>query len=84
MNHRVNEIRQLTNKNHWTFCPGQENPADLSGEELLNNSLWWEGPEFLACSKDQWPKCPASASGEELAVAELVKNPAQECHYIRC
>ena len=85
VNHRVNEMRQLTNKNDWRFCPGQENPADLatrglSGEELLNNSLWWEGPEFLACSKDQWPKCPASASGEESAVVELVKNPAQECH----
>ena len=57
VNHRVNEIRQLTNKNDWRFCPGQENPTDLatrglSGEELLNNSLWWEGPEFLACSKD--------------------------------
>jgi hypothetical protein len=30
VNHRVNEIRQLTNKNDWRFCPGQENPADLA------------------------------------------------------
>ena len=44
VNHRVNEIRQLANKNDWRFCPGQENPADLAtrgllGEELLNNSV---------------------------------------------
>ena len=87
VNHRVNEIRQLTNENDWRFCPEQENPADLatrglSGEELLNNSLWWEGPEYLECSKDLWPKCPASPSGEESAVVELVKNPAQECHLL--
>ena len=39
-----------------------------------------EGPEFLACSEEEWPKCPASASGEESAVFELVKNPLQVCH----
>ena len=30
VNHRVREIRQLTNKHDWRFCPGHENPADLA------------------------------------------------------
>ena len=84
VNHRVSEIRQLTNKHDWRFCPGHENPADLAtrglgGEELLNNSLWWGGSEFLARSKEEWPKCPANAYGEESAVLELVKHPPQVC-----
>ena len=85
VNHRVKEIRQLTNKNDWRFCPGQLNPADLAtrgllGEELLNNPLWWEGSEFLACPKEEWSKCPASSSGEESAALELVKTQPQVCH----
>ena len=85
VNHRVSEIRQLTSKTDWRFCPGHENPADLatqglSAEEFLNNSLWWEGPGFLARPKEEWPNCPVSASGEELAALELVKHPPQVCH----
>ena len=79
VNHRVNEIRQLTNKNDWRFCPGQLNPADLatrglSGEELLNNPLWRGGPEFVVGPKEEWPKCPATSPGEESAALELVKT----------
>ena len=51
----------------------------FGGEKLLHNSLWWEGPEFLARWKKEWPKCPANAYGEESAVLELVKHPPQVC-----
>ena len=50
--HRVREIRQLSDKEQWRFCPGLQNPADLpscglNGEQLATNIVWWNGSEFL-------------------------------------
>ena len=49
---RVEEIRSLTNKDSWRFCPGVENPADIPSSscmaaDLVHNDLWWNGPLFL-------------------------------------
>ena len=60
MANRVKEIRRLSPKNHWRHCPEHLNPADLpsrgvSGDRLLNNTLWWEGPPFLLLPEDEWP-----------------------------
>ena len=54
--HRVNEICELTSKHSWRHCPGNLNPADLSSrgiaaKDLANNSIWWNGPEFLLHSE---------------------------------
>lgn len=50
--HRVDEIRQLTSKEDWRHCPGDVNPADLpsrglTGNEMINSSMWWNGPSFV-------------------------------------
>ena len=42
--HRVGEIRRLTNQDVWRFFPGPENPADVasqscSGQELIDHNL---------------------------------------------
>ena len=49
----VSEIQKLTNEDHWYFCPGELNAADLPSE----NQMWLHGPELLKYSRDQWPKC---------------------------
>ena len=51
--HRVEEIRMLTNPSNWNHCPGIQNSADLpsrglSADELLKSTLWWNGPSFIA------------------------------------
>ena len=58
---RVQEIRQIVPEATWNYCPGAKNPADLpsrglSGEELVKNSVWWNGPEFLRNPDREWPK----------------------------
>ena len=61
MHHGVNEILRLTNKEEWGHCPGVENPADIGsrscmGSQLVKNKLWWEGPDWLRKTVDDWPK----------------------------
>ena len=51
--HCVNEIRESTDTSYWKYCPGRLNPADLPSrglraKDLLNNPLWWNGPDFIA------------------------------------
>lgn len=53
---RVEKI-QKWNVNH---IEGKMNPADIASrgstpQELIENKLWWEGPEFLT-RKNKWPK----------------------------
>lgn len=67
--HRVDEIRKLTDKQAWRFCPGKENPADLpsrglSARELATSTIWWNGPEFLYLPKSEWPKNPVVIDSE--------------------
>ena len=80
---RVREIRHLTSKDHWRHCPGPLCPADLpsrglSGDRLLNNTLWWEGPPFLMQPESEWP-CEVECHVDDVACQELVKNP-QDLH----
>ena len=61
--HRVNEIRELTDSSYWNYCPGMLNPADLPSRglgaiDLINKTLWWNGPEFIATSNICFPVVP--------------------------
>ena len=49
---RVQEIRKIVPEASWKHCSGDKNPADLpsrgiTAKELVENSLWWGGPQFL-------------------------------------
>ncbi|XP_057671219.1 uncharacterized protein LOC130902947 [Diorhabda carinulata] len=59
---RVAEIQDLSAADSWRHVPTKSNPADLVSRgvkprNLLNNSLWWEGPPFLKERKESWPEC---------------------------
>ena len=84
---RVKEIRQLTSRDLWRHCPRHLNPADLasrgvSGDRLLNNSLWWEGPPFLLLTEDEWPCKVEPYDNDSVACQELVKNPSELTHVL--
>lgn len=49
---RVAEIQELTINDQWRHINSKDNPADclsrgITSQEILNHSLWWEGPKFL-------------------------------------
>ena len=61
VNHQVEEIRRLTIRSDWRYCPGISNPADLpscdiTASELVSSELWWKGFQFLHPLYKQPPK----------------------------
>ena len=66
---RVSEIQQLTLRDDWRHCSGSLNPADLlsrglTGDQLVNSSLWWEGPSILHLAETEWPHNVVSSNDE--------------------
>lgn len=49
---RVQQIRDRTTPNQWRYVETDHNPADdasrgLYAQNLIDNSRWWNGPDFL-------------------------------------
>ena len=49
---RVREIQKLVPGDHWRFCPGNDNSADIPTQgmtikELKETSLWFNGPDWV-------------------------------------
>ena len=56
---RVQEIREQSSPNQWHYVKMKSNPADIDchsarAQELIDNPLWWNGPEFLCHSGEDW------------------------------
>ncbi|XP_011699640.1 PREDICTED: uncharacterized protein LOC105456943 [Wasmannia auropunctata] len=68
---RVSHIQQRLPDAKWHHVPGEDNPADcasrgLSPQELLNHSLWWDGPAWLKLDQSCWPRDPGDDPAEEV------------------
>ncbi|XP_070511538.1 uncharacterized protein [Cardiocondyla obscurior] len=77
---RVGEIQRLTRASDWRHVPSTDNPADMlsrgvSGRELKDSSLWWNGPSFLRSEETEWPnnliKIPDELPEQQRAVAAV-------------
>ena len=54
------EIKQLLPDTVWSYVNTKQNLADLASrgvksEKLINNSLWWQGPQWLSQNMNNWP-----------------------------
>lgn len=57
---RVAKITLATASGTWSHVRSEDNPADLASRgsspmDLIDNALWWQGPEWLRLPQDQWP-----------------------------
>ena len=60
VSNRVRQIREIVPQANLLYVQSEMNPADIltrqpKAESLLNNSRWWNGPEFLFQPKENWP-----------------------------
>ncbi|XP_055623418.1 uncharacterized protein LOC129766841 [Toxorhynchites rutilus septentrionalis] len=58
---RVSTIQTNTEVSRWRHVPGISNPADIisrdcSPTNLINCSLWWNGPSWLSLPSTHWPQ----------------------------
>ena len=58
---RISEITALTKPTAWRHINSENNAADILSRgaypsEIIQNSIWFSGPEFLKLPEDQWPR----------------------------
>nr|XP_029708291.1 uncharacterized protein LOC115254764 [Aedes albopictus] len=61
---------------HWRHVPSKANPADrisrgVLPSEILEDSLWWHGPNFLVQAVETWPEDIVSLTREEQEVRDV-------------
>lgn len=81
---RVKEIRGHQDI-IFNYIPSKENPADIASrgismDDLLNNQLWWVGPNWLIQSSETWPvwNCTLMEETEKHIQSEY-KKLSQHC-----
>ncbi|KAL0830739.1 hypothetical protein ABMA28_002867 [Loxostege sticticalis] len=78
---RVSHIQEITPPECWHHVSSKDNPADICSRglfpsEILNNCLWWAGPDWLSKEKDSWPLhvVAVTQEDEEIIQAEARKS----------
>ncbi|GFX65966.1 integrase catalytic domain-containing protein [Trichonephila clavipes] len=69
---RISEIRKLTTSEDWFHISTDQNPADIlsrgCGPKQLQKRKWWQGPDWLKNSKEQWPKSAININEKEVEI----------------
>ncbi|XP_059608215.1 uncharacterized protein LOC132256052 [Phlebotomus argentipes] len=81
---RIGTIREKTRANQWRHVASGENSGDIisrgaSPSQLIDMSLWWEGPAFLKEPMTSWPPPFSSAGCAAEEVDCFVASAKQEC-----
>ncbi|XP_058448790.1 uncharacterized protein LOC131428764 [Malaya genurostris] len=58
---RTAKIQTITEGCQWRHVPGIQNPADLisrgiNPKDIIQNTFWWQGPDWLEKGQDDWPE----------------------------
>lgn len=73
---RVGFIHEFSEPEQWNYVPTKMNSADLptrglTVHELETCNFWWNGPEFLTKSPEEWPKRRGEIRPAEEADSEI-------------
>ena len=83
---RVTVIQNASEEVSWRWVPTEMNPGDVPSrgmaiQELLDCSLWWDGPEFLGKSESDWP-IEINPELDEVGRLEIKKNCVESAHFL--
>ena len=72
---RVKEIRKLTSAHCWSWCPTEENSADLltrgiTADELVSSYKWLHGPSFVLNQLSVWEEVSFTECDQDVLRAE--------------
>ncbi|XP_062535347.1 uncharacterized protein LOC134204551, partial [Armigeres subalbatus] len=81
---RVSKIQLTTQNCFWQHVAGQENPADclsrgIPAENILNNKLWWQGPNWLQLDQQSWPSESPNQTSDGEILMEARKQSSTAC-----
>ncbi|XP_059223171.1 uncharacterized protein LOC131996976 [Stomoxys calcitrans] len=67
---RVSKILDKVGKDNWRHVRSECNPADLISrgvrpQDLIDETLWWQGPSWLQSPNSQWDKSNVDFATEE-------------------
>lgn len=70
VSNRVGEIQTKTCPAQWVYTPTKANPGDklsrgTTADSLINDHVWWNGPEYLSQSEEMWPTVPLLATSSD-------------------
>ena len=70
VSNRVGEIQTKTDPAQLVYTPTKANPADkltrgTTADSLINDHVWWNGPEYLSKSEETWPTMPLLATSSD-------------------
>ena len=77
---RIASVLKLLQTSCWKHVPTDENPAESASipTQLIEHSLWWNGPPWLHQEPPTWPTQPT------LDINEGKTEMKSECHvYVR-
>ncbi|XP_062716004.1 uncharacterized protein LOC134291800 [Aedes albopictus] len=81
---RVSKIQLATKNCTWNHVAGVQNPADVisrgtTAEALIDNRLWWYGPEWLHRDPIEWPTAQPPHPPSEEVLREVKKSHLTAC-----
>ena len=74
----VEKIRNLVLARKWFYVMTNVNPVDIGTRSRLLSTiafdLWWKGPKFLLCGREDWPSQEFILSQKDKVVEEKVSQ----------
>ena len=80
VSNRITQIHEnlLAFEHTWHYIPTKHNPADLASRgcslsQLINNEMWWNGPQLLQNSSDSYESFPHALNDLDIIEQRTVR-----------